>query len=481
MAIFRNWPALLLQATELAQAGTVDNWTSLAKELGCPRTTLMQAFQREFDISSFEQLQQDPSEFIDPLKHLPGQKIEFIEEGNTARARSISTRIKTLDQLIEACDVDLDVWQVGSKWGAKAWEGYAKRERTSLQYVDGRATGTIDRGGIETETLWSVWADFVRINPVPIFPTIQPITCNLEFEQPPKPRRDGVLRSLVWADSQIGFRKNIHNAKLEPFHDRRALDIVVQLIAAIQPDRIDGLGDAGDFCMWTDKYARDPEFFFTTRPALCELHWWLAQMRMAAPSIPIALHQGNHEKRVDDYVAVHLKEAHEMRAVDELHLPPSLSVQRLLALHKLGIEWIGDYPDDEDWLNEGVCLSHGDTARAPGNTAKAVVSEADYVQVIGHVHRSEMVIRTIHTREGNKAVFCYCVPCLCHVDGRVPGSNKRDQWQQGVSVIEYEAEGRGRTITTIPIENGRAIWNGQIFEGRDRTEEIRTAFPEWNW
>jgi hypothetical protein len=76
---------------------------------------------------------------------------------------------------------------------------------------------------------------------------------------------------------------------------------------------------------------------------------------------------------------------------------------------------------------------------------------------------------------------CYCIPCLCHIDGRVPGSDKRDHWQQGLAIVDYEVDGRNYSVTYVPIENGQLVWNGQLFTARDRLPEIQRAYPGWNW
>lgn len=54
-------------------------------------------------------------------KASPQHKVEFTESGDEATAYSISPRIKTLEQLLEAAEVNLDRWQVNS-WTANKWE-----------------------------------------------------------------------------------------------------------------------------------------------------------------------------------------------------------------------------------------------------------------------------------------------------------------------------------------------------------------------
>lgn len=68
---------------------------------------------------------------------------------------------------------------------------------------------------------------------------------------------------------------------------------------------------------------------------------------------------GNHEKQQRDAIKTHMVAAYKLRAADELDLPPALSVSKLLALHELGIEWRGGYPDEEYWLHDGFQLVLG--------------------------------------------------------------------------------------------------------------------------
>ena len=49
------------------------------------------------------------------------------------------------------------------------------------------------------------------------------------------------------------------------------------------------------------------------------------------------------------------------------------------------------------------------------------------------------------------------------------------------ALIDYDPQGTAYNITPIVIEDGRAVWNGRLFEGRDCVEELRGAYPGWTW
>lgn len=413
-------------------------------------------------------------------KEQTGQgKTCFDIRGNTATAWSNETRIKTLEQLLGACEVDLDTWKV-DHYLINKWEVGAKAEYKDLTWTGGTLDGTLQAEGLTIAPLFQVKAWLVRQHPEPIFPTIQPIKSAVTYALPPKPQ-GGILRNLTLADPHFWFRRDFQTSKLTPLHDRRVLDVILQIAYATQPNRIDVLGDILDATDWTTKFLRSPEFYWCTQPSLLETYWWLSQLRQTCPQAEINVYEGNHDDRMREAILQHLPAAYDLRAVDELELPPALSLPKLLALHQLGINWIGGYPDEVGWLNDGIKLRHGDVVRVPGNTTKAVVQRADVTEIVAHVHRIEWTSRTKFLRDGREVIAAFCPGCTCHIDGRVPATRGEMQWQNGCALVDYQPDGRMFAITPIVIDNGRAIWDGKLFEARDRVEDLRVDFPDWNW
>jgi len=176
----------------------------------------------------------------------------------------------------------------------------------------------------------------------------------------------------------------------------------------------------------------------------------------------------------------HLRQAYGLRPADEMDLPPALSPERLLALHKLGIKWIGHYPNDLDWLNKDVSLSHGDKIRnQPGDSAKAIVLASDHTTITGHAHRGEYASRTIFTMSGIKTIEAWLVACTCWIDGRVPGQADRRQWQNGCAIVRYTDD--WYNLNTVLIKEDKALLGMRLYEGRDRLDDLRKALPDWNW
>lgn len=397
----------------------------------------------------------------------------FRVEGNVATAQATGL-IHTLEGLIEATGADMDVWKV-LRWEAKPYAGWAKKERAHLKWIGGAIDeGYVEKDGIEVVQLWSMHAVFVRRKPVPVFPTVQPVLCEEQYPPPRSPARKSYAESVILADPHFWYRRD--GRELMPLHDVRALDIALQVINIVQPERVDILGDLLDMSDWTDRFVRHPDYQQQLQPTLQSAFAFLRAIRERVPEAEIRLFEGNHEARLRKSLLKHLPAALDLQPVDEIELglPPSLSVERLLALHKLHVDWVPDYPDGEEPLNRKVWLSHGESHSAvPGAAARKMMDGATVTRIFGHIHRTELTSQTYWV-PFRYEVQSFCPGCLCHLDGRVEGSRKKQNWQQGIALVEYEPAGEGYRIDPIPIsyEKGQALWRGCEFVGREQWPAI---------
>lgn len=386
-----------------------------------------------------------------------GDKLEITARANSQEidylGRGPQPRIQTLAQLLEACSVDLSVWAV-ERHVVNKWE-----------------VGSKDPDGAVTVTpLFQVKAWLVRRVPEKVKPVVAPVMVEVRPRATIRARDRAMHAALVLCDPHFGFRRDMLNGTLTAFHDRLALDACLQIAQVVAPDDIFFLGDVMDFASWQDKFIREPGFYATTQPALIEAAYMIRQFKEIARSRTSYI-EGNHDVRPERAVMLHLVDAYELRAADQLELPAVMSIDHLLGLQRMGVDYLTGYPDGEIWINQHARLIHGDKVRSqPGQTASAVVRDAHETTVFGHIHRREMATKTIVERDRTRLIQAYCPGCLCHVDGRVPGSTRRAQWQQGAAVIWYDDE--SCSITPIDIENGRAFFNGHVFEGKDYTREL---------
>lgn len=414
-----------------------------------------------------------------------GPDVNFEVDGNYAVATSNDGRIRTLEDLLAACKVDLSIWKVRDHggWEAKAWEGYAADEQKHLVFDEGRITGTVDRDGIITETLWSVRAVFVRREPIPVQPIVSPVLCPVTYHA-----SGGDTRSLaqgsagLLADPHYGYSWRPPRWRLTPFHDRAVLDLFLQVMADAQPDVIELLGDWLDLAVMQDKFLRRPEYYHTTQPAILEAHRWLRQLREACPNSKIRLHMGNHDERIETAMIGHLREACELKPADELDLPPTMTAPRLLALHELDIEWVPGYPNDVTWLGQAMQCQHGYVARAKEfSTTTELLRQGERChQACGHIHRDEMVSMLIEYPKGEqRTVTGYCPGCACHVDGRVPAGRTKIRWRKGFGHVMWH--GKHISIEHMPVWEQKTVWRGKVYEARDPLPGLQKDLPDWPW
>lgn len=301
---------------------------------------------------------------------------------------------------------------------------------------------------------------------------LQPLAITVTPAAPrPVPART-LRRAVVWPDIQAGFKRDMRTGALEPIHDRAALDVAVQITNHVQPDRIVYLGDNLDLPDWSLKYLRAPEFYWTTQAAAVELAWWIAQCQAAVKNYL----EGNHERRLSVAIEANLIAAYGLRPALDLGGPPLLSVERLLGLDELGVCYNGPYPAGEVWLNDNLRLVHGEAVRAgSGDTVRAVVDDLRHSEMQGHIHRLEMASKTAWTIRGAKVYHSFSPGTLCRLTpGLVPGSKHRQNWQQGIAVIDYEDGGEHDFhVNLVPIYEGYALFDGRRWEARPEADIVR--------
>lgn len=366
-----------------------------------------------------------------------------ISPDGTAHAWSVDVRIRTPEELIAAADLDLNIWEV-VKAKVNSWPVASKNRDT------GEATVT---------RLWQVSLD-LRPRLLPLMPLVewlppQPYHVTPAFEDHGDSRR-----AVILPDMQIGYKwvLDAPTPYLEPTHDRAAIDLALRLITEVEPTDVVLLGDNLDFAPLSTRWPVEDAQRQVTRLALMEYRWLLQRLVEVSGNARIIYCEGNHEERWSKY----LKE----RAGELVSVVPTLP--SLLTLSDLGIEWVPYRA--EAWLWERIRVIHGEVVRAGGGaTAAAVLAKETHSVVYGHIHRAEVARRRTTAPGGEAYVWAMSPGCLCRVDGAVPGSTPRTDWQQGVGVIT-SAPGALDAVDTVLIQNGRGIYRGKVFTGNDYTD-----------
>jgi hypothetical protein len=373
-------------------------------------------------------------------------KAELVESGNSAIATTVSSRIKTLDQLLEACQVDLSVWYVHSH----TCNSY---EQNSNQY------------GITT--LHQVKAQLQRIKAVATeFPEITPVRIELPAVPASRPSiAVGMQTALIIPDIHVGYLRDYNTGKLTSMHDEAAIAVTLQLIQQIQPDRIVLLGDAMDLGELSIKWQATPDMQYTTQVSLNYLASLLAQMRQIVPRSPIDYICGNHEARIEKAVVANLAACYGLTEANKPQSHPVMSVPHLLGLDALGVTFHNGYPDGEVYLNPWIRCIHGTIVKQQGGeTSKAILNQSMQTHTIcGHIHRSEVAYKTFHTHDGRIVTrFAASPGTLGRLDGVIPAHTQRNNWQQGVLLCHYHPTQDLHSLEPINIYRGECVYRGQM-------------------
>lgn len=296
--------------------------------------------------------------------------------------------------------------------------------------------------------------------------------------KPPKRRSPALVRkwktAVVLPDPQIGFR--LIDGVLDPFHDEGAIDVALQVIAAHEHDggvdKTINLGDYLDLASMS-RFVQEAAFAQTMQPAVDRGHLFMCEQRAAAPNAELVLIEGNHDRRLQNFITNNALAAFGLKRANTPAGWPVMSLPHVLRLDELDVVYIDAWPAGEYWINENLRAIHGNKVRSSGSTANAVVKDNTGVSTImGHIHRIETHYKTTGTRNGPVRVAAISPGCLCRVDGAVPSVNGStgvdghpalhwEDWQQGVGVVKYTDD--QFFVTTHQIVDGVTVIGGQEF------------------
>ena len=401
--------------------------------------------------------------FQNPVEERSGGT-EFKEDGNHAVAVLKDIAPRSLDDLIEWCKIDLSVWEV-DHWVGNSWTVINKYGKKFINH--------------------QVKAWLIRKEPVKHdWPVVSPVKASKPVSIARRGTKRNFKRALIVPDSQTGFLKNQHTGRLDPFHDRLAWDIVCQIAEDRKPDVIIMLGDMFDFPMYSDKYKKSPDFYFSTQPALEENFQWF--QRLAKTGAKMHYLEGNHEIRLRDMTIANTIESYGLKPANQPDASPAISVENLAGLDSLGIEYHSPYPHSAIWLNDNIRVSHGETVRSgSGKSVDAVLKEARNSEIFGHTHRLESAHKTVFPKNGAVVYGAYSVGTIARLDsGVVPSNSSRNNWQQGFAEVNYE-DGNGEfEVRLTPIFDGNAILYGEKYESRSHGEIedwLNRQCENWNF
>jgi hypothetical protein len=280
--------------------------------------------------------------------------------------------------------------------------------------------------------------------------------------------------AVILPDPQIGYRRDLTTANLTGFHCEHAMSLSLQMIHDWQPNLIINLGDVLDLAAM-GRWVQEPGFALTTQPALDRGHLWLAEQRTAAENAIIRFLEGNHDRRMQDYIMQNAMAAFGLRRGNT---PPDnwpvMSVPYLLRMDELEVEYLPGYPAGITWVNDRLAAVHGSRVKSSGSTAALVLEDERVSTIFGHVHRIEQLHKTKRVRDGVRTQAAYSPGCLCRIDGVVPGVKgavdplgrpvvSYENWQQGIAVVQYKDGDAPFHVDLVPIHDHGAVALGKHY------------------
>ncbi len=259
----------------------------------------------------------------------------------------------------------------------------------------------------------------------------------------PKPaRRTGAkpLKAVVFGDSHY------------PYQDDGAVACVEAVIRDFRPDVLVHLGDLLDAGQISSKFLLDPEHPTSLKQDILQVREKLAQWAQLAPSAERWLLEGNHEDRLRRLIWGLQGPARELA---------TLGIQNwveLLRLAQIGWTWVPYTSQPERGILPKMLVKHGDVvSQWAGFTAKREWMAYGHSGISGHTHRA---IIWPHTDDNGVARWIEC-GCTCRYD--IPWAGSRTDWQQAVTLLEWNADRYLMHAEQPFIRNGSLLWRSKEY------------------
>ena len=239
-----------------------------------------------------------------------------------------------------------------------------------------------------------------------------------------KPTPSKPLKAVVISD---------HHA---PYHEKTFHRLFLDYLADEQPDIIDVNGDLLDFSTISRHKERE-SFTSPVNDCLQAGYEILADYRSICPEATIRYKRGNHSERLRAYLMDNARALHNITAAGEEL--PALSLQRLLRLDELKVEYI-----DEEWeqaktkLSQKLTVRHGFTTSKNGATA--ILDRLSGSTVQGHDHRAWMAHRTEHEDGDLRVRMAMSTGCACEIPGGL-GYSVDPDWANAFGAFEVYPDG----------------------------------------
>lgn len=227
-----------------------------------------------------------------------------------------------------------------------------------------------------------------------------------------------------------------------PFEDKRTVDIFLKVIQDLQPKIVILLGDIPDFYE-ISSYSKNPLRLTNLQMEIDSAARFLDDVRSACGKADIHYTAGNHESRLQRYIANRSPELASLR---------SLRIEQLLNIEKNNIKYT-----EANFKIGNLHYIHGRrVSKHSAYSAKANMDDMGVSLISGHVHRMG-----IHYRTTWAGQFMAIENGTLAASGQEYMGATVPNWQQGFSVINYFNSDFWPEL--VNIANGKAVFRGNLY------------------
>lgn len=187
---------------------------------------------------------------------------------------------------------------------------------------------------------------------------------------------------------RIGVINDLHI----PFHDKKAVDLTLDIFQDIKIDKLILNGDIVDFINLSLHGPKHPEIKETVEDEINQTLDFLKNLRKRFPKIQIVFLFGNHEDRLDRWI---------------MQKCPSfwnlLRLDKMLQLEQLDIEW---YPYNYEYqvYDSNLYVQHSPPSYSQNAAMTCLKMKMDASYIYACTHRRDYAIKT--GKNGRYEVFC---------------------------------------------------------------------------
>jgi len=229
-----------------------------------------------------------------------------------------------------------------------------------------------------------------------------------------------------------------------PYHDRKAFALVMQAVRAFKPNILLLLGDFVD-CYAISDYDRDPTRMLRFDGEIREANKILDQLDTLKTVRKVFI-AGNHENRLDRYLA---------RKAPELH--SYIDISTLLRLKTR--RW--DYVPYKDFVRVGACMFTHDLDSDGAGAVRKALSDAQHSISIGHTHRLGYIVEGGATGKAKVAASFGWLGDASKADYKHRLKANRD-WALGFGIGYLRPNGIVHLVP-VPIVNYSCVVEGRLY------------------